>query len=60
MTSVADNENVSAETKAELAKAAEEAAEAMAELNAAQQDAEAAMSEYDAVMASRDNRPRRA
>lgn len=47
-----NNEDVSAETKAALAKASVEAAEAMNELTAAQQEAEAAMAAYDEVMTS--------
>lgn len=49
---VTNNEDVSAETKAALAKASVEAAEAMNELTAAQQEAEAAMAAYDEVMTS--------
>lgn len=49
---VTNNEDVSAETKAALAKASVEAAEAMNELTAAQREAEAAMAAYDEVMAS--------
>lgn len=49
---VTNNEDVSAETKAALAKASVEATEAMNELTAAQQEAEAAMAAYDEVMTS--------
>lgn len=49
---VTNNEDVSAETKAALAKASVEAAEAMNELTAAQQEAEAAMAAYDEVITS--------
>lgn len=46
------NENISAEAKEELEKAAAAAAEAMQELNSAQAEATAAMENYDAVIAS--------
>lgn len=49
---VTNNEDVSEETKAALAKASVEAAEAMNELTAAQQEAEAAMAAYDEVITS--------
>lgn len=52
LTELADNENVSAETKEELAKAAERAQEAMDNLTKAQDEADAAMNAYNQTISS--------
>lgn len=52
LSELADNENVSAEAKAELERNSAIVAEAMQELSTAQQEAAAAMENYDAVLAS--------
>lgn len=52
ITELADNENVSAETKEELAKAAERAQEAMDNLARAQDEADAAMEAYNQTISS--------
>lgn len=49
---LADNENVSAETKAELARAAERAQEAIDALSRANEEADAAMEAYNQTMTS--------
>ena len=52
MEELAENDNVSAEAKEELARASEEAEEAMNALTAAQERAQQAMDEYDQLLAS--------